>query len=125
MMQADMLKMTLQEFLDATAAKQPAPGGGAVAALAGALGAALASMAVNYTVGRKGYAAYEAEVQSALGQFERARALLKELVVEDVEAYQALFRFLKMPEEQRKRDADYPAVVVAAIRVPETVGGIA
>ena len=43
-------------FLDELASNAPAPGGGSVAALSGALGAALISMVCNLTVGKKKYA---------------------------------------------------------------------
>ena len=42
-------------FLDELASNAPAPGGGSVAALGGALGAALVSMVCNLTLGKKGY----------------------------------------------------------------------
>ena len=45
---------TLADFLDATAARQPTPGGGAVTALAGVLAAAIGEMVLNYSVGKKG-----------------------------------------------------------------------
>ena len=41
---------TVAEFVAAAAAKQPVPGGGSVAALVGALGAAMGEMVVNYSV---------------------------------------------------------------------------
>jgi len=45
---------TIAEFLDGTAARQPAPGGGSVAALVGALSAAIGEMVLNYSIGKKG-----------------------------------------------------------------------
>ena len=44
----------IDEFLDAAAAKRPAPGGGSVTALAGALAASMGEMVVNYSVGKRG-----------------------------------------------------------------------
>ncbi|MBP1649290.1 MAG: methenyltetrahydrofolate cyclohydrolase, partial [Bacteroidetes bacterium] len=46
-------KQTLRMFLDELASSSPAPGGGSVAALSGALGAALTSMVCNLTIGKK------------------------------------------------------------------------
>ena len=46
---------TVKGFLDALASDAPTPGGGAVAALSGATGAALISMVCNLTIGKKGY----------------------------------------------------------------------
>ena len=45
---------SVEVFLDALASDAPTPGGGAVAALAGASGAALSSMVCNLTIGRTG-----------------------------------------------------------------------
>ena len=46
--------MTVTGFADELSTDSPAPGGGSVAALCGSLGAALAGMVANLTVGRKG-----------------------------------------------------------------------
>jgi len=63
---------TLVDFLDALASSAPAPGGGSVAALAGALGAALVSMVCNLTLGKKKYA----DVQDEIGALvERSEVL--------------------------------------------------
>ena len=55
---------TLRKYLDDAAAGIPAPGGGSVSALAGALGASMAAMAANFTVGKKKYRDVEPEVQA-------------------------------------------------------------
>ena len=47
---------TIGGFLDAVSSATPAPGGGTVAAVAGALGAALAAVVAGLTLGRKKYA---------------------------------------------------------------------
>ena len=43
------------EFAEKLASKEPVPGGGGVAALAGALGAALGTMVANYSIGKKAF----------------------------------------------------------------------
>ena len=52
----DPLAMSVREFLSATAAKTPTPGGGSVAALVAAIGASLAQMALGFSVGKKALA---------------------------------------------------------------------
>src|SRR5437763_2307673 len=81
---------TIRDFLDAAAAKQPAPGGGSVAALAGALAAAMGEMVVNYSVGKKDLAAHQPELREALAELTRGRAVMLELMVEDQAAFEAL-----------------------------------
>jgi formiminotetrahydrofolate cyclodeaminase len=122
---SDLLQMSVAEFVIATGARQPTPGGGSVAALAGALAVSLAAMALRYTLGKKAYAAYEGELTAALAQFETAASLLQELISEDVAAYESLSQMLKLPEAARLAHPDYTATVVAAIRAPETTGAIA
>jgi formiminotetrahydrofolate cyclodeaminase len=124
-MPTDILNMTIHDFLAATAAKQPTPGGGSVTALIGALTASLAGMALNYTIGKKAYAAHESELQSALAQFQTASTLLQELITEDIAAYDSLSAMLKLPEAARLAHPDYTTTVVAAIRAPQTAAGIA
>ena len=120
-----ILAMTIRDFIQATAARQPTPGGGAVAGVCGALAAALGAMAMEYTVGKKTFAAYDAELRSALAQFRRAADLFQELIVEDVAAYEALSVLLKLPDPERTTRPEYLPTVVAAIRVPQTAAGLA
>jgi len=47
-----LVGMTVTEFVDEVSRDTPAPGGGSIAALAGALGSALASMVINLSVGK-------------------------------------------------------------------------
>ncbi len=113
---ADLLQMSIRDFLGATAAKQPTPGGGSVAALAGALAASLAAMALRYTLGKKAFAEYETELSAALAQFDTAGSLLQELILEDMAAYESLSPMLKLPEAARLSHPEYIPAVVAAIR---------
>jgi methenyltetrahydrofolate cyclohydrolase len=122
---SDILQYSVREFIAATGAKQPAPGGGSVAALCGALAGSLAAMALEYTVGKKAFAQHEEEIRKALSQFKRAAEMLQELVVEDVAAFETLSALLKLPEAERLAHPNYTAAVVAAIRTPQTAGGFA
>src|SRR5580704_10441437 len=88
---------TIENFLEAAAAKQPTPGGGSVAALAGALAAAMGEMVLNYSVGKKGLEEHDAVLKSAVGEFHRAREMMLGLVAEDQTAYEALREARKLP----------------------------
>lgn len=74
-------------FLEATAAATATPGGGAVAALAGALAAALTQMVAGLTAGRKKYAGVEAEAQAALAGAGELRQQLTKAITEDAAAF--------------------------------------
>ena len=62
----ELKNLTVSEFLDITASNAPAPGGGSVSALAGALAAALSQMVANLTVGKKKYQAVWSSMEEKL-----------------------------------------------------------
>lgn len=80
---------TLKQYLDDLAAKLPAPGGGAAAALTASCGAALISMVINFTLGKPKYAKYEKELKDVLDKSEKLRGDFLDLVDKDVIAYQS------------------------------------
>ena len=112
---------TIDEFLTAAAARQPAPGGGSVTALVGALAASMGEMVLNYSVGKKNLAAHEPELRSALAEFTRLRAMMLQLMVEDQLAYDAITALRKLPEDSAERKQKYAATLLACIRVPEAM----
>jgi len=114
---------TIEQFLAATATRQPTPGGGSVAALAGALAAAIGEMALNYSVGRKDGAAADGQLKPAVAELKRARDLLLHLMVEDQVAFEAMSAALKLPAESAERAERLPVTVLACITVPQAVGG--
>jgi formiminotetrahydrofolate cyclodeaminase len=109
-------------FLDELASNAPAPGGGSVAALSGALGAALVSMVCNLTVDKKGYEAVQEDIQDLLAQSENLRKELADLLEDDVAAYTAYSQAAKMPrgtdEEKAERAEAMQAALKNATEVP-------
>ncbi|MDQ3439055.1 MAG: cyclodeaminase/cyclohydrolase family protein [Planctomycetota bacterium] len=112
-------------FLDAAAAKQPAPGGGSTTALVGALAAAMGEMTVNYSVGKKGLEAHQTELKTALAELHRARQLMLSLMAEDQIAYEALTAARKLPADSPQRVQELPAALLACIRVPQAMAATA
>ena len=110
----------LRRYLDDLAAKLPAPGGGSVAALLGALGAALISMVANFTVGKERFKDVEEEVRRILGESERLRGALLSLVDEDVTAYKTVSEALKLPKGP-ERDEKVEEALREAAKVPAEV----
>ena len=92
-------KRTLKAFLDELASSSPAPGGGSVAALAGALGAALTSMVCNLTIGKKKYADVQADMKKVLDQAEELRGVFTVLVDKDTEAFNKVMEAFGLPKE--------------------------
>ena len=117
---------TLSGFLASVASSAPVPGGGSVAAYAGALAAALARMVAGLTIGRKKYIAVEGEMRELAERAETQRKRLLSLVEEDAAAYALVSAAYKLPNEPGEhaaaRAAAIQAALLAAARVPlETV----
>ena len=114
------------QFLDELASSAPAPGGGSVAALSGALGAALVSMVCNLTVGKKKYADVEEAIKDILERSEELRHRLEDLLQADVEAYTAVSQAIKMPratdEEKAVRQEVMQNALKKATEVPLLIG---
>jgi formiminotetrahydrofolate cyclodeaminase len=115
-----MKDMTLEAFCALTESNEPAPGGGSVAALAGALAAALAGMVANLTMGREKYADVEDEMKVMEAS---ASALSKELldgILKDSESFNVYMDALKLPkgtdeEKAARREAMQEGLKAAAI----------
>jgi len=113
--------LTVQSFLDQLASGSPAPGGGAVAGLAGALGAALVSMVGNLTTGRKKYAAVAADMQRIVTRAEALRQQLTGLIDGDVTAYEAVMAAYQQPKDTPEQAAARTAAVQEALKVATRV----
>ncbi len=101
----DIKKLTVEEFLKEVASKSHVPGGGAVGAVAAALGAGLTEMVANLTIGKKKYQEWEAEMERVVEKMEALREDLMSLAVKDMEAFDKFMEALKLPkdtEEQKK-----------------------
>lgn len=108
---------TINEFLDELASSSPAPGGGSVAALSGALGTALTSMVCRLTIGKKKYADVRQEMEAALRRSEALRASFSELIERDTEAFNAVMQAFAMPKEtESEKLARSSAIQVATKR---------
>lgn len=112
---------TLEKLLDEIAARTPAPGGGAVVSIVGAVAAALAQMVVNYSIGRKSLASHEPALRESHAALDRARVLLLQLAQEDMDAYAALNEVQRLPESDPRRAEQLPALALAASRIPLAV----
>ena len=70
--------------MDKLASKSPEPGGGSVAALVGALGAALVSMVANLTLGKEKYKDVQPQVETLLKESEKLRTEMQDLIQKDI-----------------------------------------
>lgn len=115
---SDLSSSEFGTLLESVAAKSPAPGGGAVASIAGALGAALGSMVVAYSVDRKSLAVYADTLASAGQELGDARTKLLRLGDEDAAAYSALNAAWKIDKSDPTRDKQIADAAALAIVPP-------
>ena len=113
---------SLSGFVGSVAAPTPTPGGGSVAAHAGALAAALAQMVAGLTVGKKKYAAVDAEMRELAIRAAALGNTLSTLVARDASAYAVVAAAYKLPAEgeaqQREKTAKIDEALLHAAEVP-------
>lgn len=97
---------TCTDFIVEVASKAPVPGGGSVAALVGALGAALGNMVASLTVGKKKYAAVEEEMQEMIVEIREIQKHLIELVQKDINTFEPLSKLYGVhPQTDKEKRA--------------------
>jgi len=122
----DLTSTPIGDFLDALASKSPTPGGGSVAALSGAMAAALMSMVAEVTLPKKKYKVYEAELRDLAERSKRRILRFRELMQEDVKAFDAVIEAMKLPkdtpEQAKVREERLREALLGAADVPRRVG---
>jgi glutamate formiminotransferase/formiminotetrahydrofolate cyclodeaminase len=93
-----LVDMTLRGFVDELSMDSPAPGGGSVAALCGALSAGLSAMVANLTVGKKGYEAVCGEMTSMAVEAQALKDFLLEAVDRDTKAFNKVMEAFRLPK---------------------------
>ena len=121
---------TVGEFLQRVSGGSATPGGGSVAAFAGALGAALCAMVGRLTTGRAKYQEVRAEMEQMQNAADTLGVKLLDLADKDMEAYDGVIAALRMPkqtEEQRsfRQEAIQEATTQAALVPMETLRSLA
>ena len=109
-------KKSMNGFLDELASSSPAPGGGSVAAVAGALGAALTWMVCNLTIGKKKYIAVEEQLKKVLKDSEELRARFTVLIDKDTEAFNKVMEAFSLPKDDDSQKALRDAAITAATK---------
>ncbi len=108
-----------QTFTDALASSAPTPGGGAAAAMAGAMGCALIMMAVGTTLKRKATPAeYHPSLKESLQQLNTLYEQLKNLITQDACAYEDYLAAAKLPKENHARAQAVQEALWQAAAVP-------
>lgn len=117
-----LVSMTARDFVDTLSSDAPAPGGGSVAALSGAMSVALSAMVGSLTSGKKIYA----DIAAAHTDNAVQAQALKDAFLHDIDADTAAFNEImaafglpkKTPTDKTARKAAIQAATRLAIEVP-------
>jgi formiminotetrahydrofolate cyclodeaminase len=90
-------------LLEEIASKSPAPGGGSAAALSGAFGASLVSMACNLTIGKKKFESMEDEFKNILDEANTLKEDLLSLSEKDMEAFNEVMAAMKISKDEKEK----------------------
>ena len=114
--QKSLLKMNLREFCNETLSDSPAPGGGSVAALMGALGASLGGMVANLSAAKRGW---DDKLEYFSNWAVRAQQLKDELLAlvdEDTAAFNKVMDAFALPKESAEEKVARSAAVEKATK---------
>mgnify|MGYP001765971306 FL=1 len=107
-------RMDLREYANELSSDSPAPGGGSVASLAGALAAALAAMVSNLTAGKKGYEEQRDRMLRVGVEGQRLKDEFLYDIDRDTEAFNEVMAAIKLPKKTDAEKAARGAAMEAA-----------
>ena len=113
---SSLAKMNLREFCNETLSDSPAPGGGSVAALMGALGASLGGMVANLSAGKRGW---DDKLEYFSGWAVKAQQLKDELlslVDEDTAAFNKVMDAFALSKESAEEKTARSAAIEQATK---------
>ena len=103
--------MNLREFCNETLSDSPAPGGGSVAALMGALGASLGGMVANLSAGKRGWDDKLEYFSDWAVKAQQLKDELLSLVDEDTAAFNKVMDAFALPKESAEEKAARSAAI--------------
>jgi len=117
-----LVKMSVREFCNETLSDSPAPGGGSVAALMGALGASLGGMVANLSAGKRGWDDQLDYFSDWAVKAQQLKDELLSLVDEDTAAFSSVMDAFALPkestEEKTARDSAIEVATKHSAEVP-------
>jgi methenyltetrahydrofolate cyclohydrolase len=102
------------DFLERLAARVPAPGGGAAAAVQAAHGAALLGMVARYTAGKQ-YAQHEDTIGRIISEVDELRVLALRLADADAEAFTVVNKAYRLPSSSEEERAARSTAIAQAL----------
>jgi methenyltetrahydrofolate cyclohydrolase len=117
-----LVELSIEEFSNVLASDAPAPGGGSVAALSGALGADLVSMVCSLSIGKTEYEAFHQNLSDTLEKAQKLSKSLLKRVDLDTEAFNGVMAAFKLPkhtdEDKKKRTEEIQNSYIEAVKSP-------
>jgi formiminotetrahydrofolate cyclodeaminase len=113
---SSILELSVGELLERLGSSDPAPGGGAAAALAGALGAALVQMTANLSIGRPRLADVQEQARDIAARAGELRRHLAQLGDADTRAFEHVSAAYKLPRQDDAQKAARSEAIQAALR---------
>jgi len=120
-MKKSLVKMDLRRFCNETLSDSPAPGGGSVAALMGALGVSLGGMVANLSAGKRGWEAKLEYFSDWAVKAQRLKDEMLSLVDEDTVAFNKVMAALGLPKGTAKEKSARSAAIEAANKLAADV----
>ncbi len=117
----ELIELTVKDFAALTASDAPAPGGGSISALCGALSAALVEMVANLTVNKEKYKDYQEEMSHIIENISSDRKALLVAVDDDTRAFDKYMAALKLPKGSEERKEAMQEGLKEAAQVPLSV----
>ncbi|HYN63432.1 MAG TPA: cyclodeaminase/cyclohydrolase family protein [Candidatus Limnocylindrales bacterium] len=118
----NLTDLSFKELTARLASREPIPGGGSAAALAGAMGAALVAMVAELSVGRAVASVHEAQLLDLRDSAVARQSALLDLAEDDSAAYAAVVAARRMPKEteaeREARTRTLRTTMVTAAEVP-------
>src|SRR5437879_3551669 len=111
-----LVKMDVREFCNETLSDSPAPGGGSVAALMGALGASLGGMVANLSAGKRGWDDKLEYFSNWAVTAHQLKDELLALVDEDTAAFTEVMDAFALPKESAEEKAARAAAIAKATK---------
>ena len=90
------------DFVDEVSRDSPAPGGGSVAALSGALGAALGTMVANLSTSKAGFEKHKDKLAKISKKGQTTKEQLIKAIDEDTSAFDEVIKAMRMPKDTKK-----------------------
>lgn len=112
----DLTGMTIKDFTELLASDAPAPGGGAAAAMSGALGVALINMVAALTVDKQAYAEHRELMQQIIAQACGLRQGLIDMIDKDAAAFNTFGAALAMPKNSDEQKITRTQAMQSALK---------